>query len=47
MMIIKWKSKITGFEGQGEPVSDEVATSWCNEMNAKYPMLEHWTEVVE
>ncbi|QOX81062.1 hypothetical protein FY034_18980 (plasmid) [Trichlorobacter lovleyi] len=46
MKRIVWKSKITGFCGNGQPIDSSVAEKMAAEMNEQYPDIEHWTEVV-
>jgi hypothetical protein len=43
---VTWRSKITGFRGQGEPHSRQLAQAWADEGNQKYPFIEHWIEPV-
>lgn len=45
--VIKWQCQNSGKTGQGNPTSDrKVAESWADEMNKKYPEIDHWVEEV-
>lgn len=47
MWVVKWKSKVTGQSGRGQPIAIQaVAKAWVDEMNAKYPDIDHWAEQV-
>ena len=43
---IYWKDK-NGFVNQGKPTDENSAKSWVNEMNKKYPYMDHWIVPVE
>jgi hypothetical protein len=45
---ICWKSKITGYTGEGEPVLDEAeANQIVEDLNKEWTDLEHWAVGVE
>lgn len=45
MWVIHWKSKHTGFEGQGKPITYELATAWKRDLEARWHKdLDHWLE---
>lgn len=46
--IIAWKSKITGYEGQGtyQFESLDVIMEECSKMNKKYPEIDHFYKEV-
>lgn len=46
---IKWKSKETGYEGQGEPVfnTKEMAEKTVARLNAQHKDVLHWIEAVD
>ena len=41
-VAIKWKSLITGLEGQGQPLPLEIAVAHINKANQDFPEIEHW-----
>lgn len=45
MIIVHWKSVITGKTGHGEPIEDKAALSWIKFLNKKYRNLMHWGQV--
>jgi len=43
--IVKWKSRLTGLEGQSqETMAKSVAEEVVRRMNEKWPDIEHWVE---
>ncbi|MDD5614928.1 MAG: hypothetical protein PHH85_01865 [Candidatus Methanoperedens sp.] len=46
MMIINWKSKITGASGHGQPIEDKYALTEIKRCNRTFPDIKHWAQVV-
>ena len=43
LYIIHWKSKVTGFSGQGtSPMSAATADACIRRLNGNAPLLTHW-----
>ena len=41
LAIIKWRSRLTGKEGQGEPMELATAQAWVKEADRRYPEICH------
>ena len=39
--VIVWQSLVTGFKSKGNPIPLSAATAWVEELNEKYPDIEH------
>jgi hypothetical protein len=46
MYRICWRSRLTGYEGRGEPLARSVAESWIAALNESHPNIDHWLEPV-
>ena len=41
-----WRSKATGYTGQGKPLDERLARAWVEAMDVAHPYIEHWLEPV-
>ena len=41
MYVIKWQNTLTQEYGQGVPTSLEIAKSWTDALNKRYPYITH------
>ena len=44
---VVWRSKITGFEGRGQPTTYTLAKAWSDQGDKEHPEIEHYVREVK